>query len=299
MIEGALRCLFSFGVAVGRGLFVNLKRMGTVPWMSREPFSFLTTHSRVPVHTGKGDLVDWNKRKPPRQNHYMASSHLHDIPHQLHHQSHFLPLSRSTLTQPPPSSPSSSSPSPSSPLHPHLPLLPFPPSHPTHPVPGPFSVRFSYLPLAGNTSPAPSTPSAYHSHPRCASTNSPLIHIAPNYLYVLANNLEVFKCINTRYPADALPRFLEGARYDKMKARVMGAYRGREVHGVERRVEEAVEESVRFVKERYVSENTSGSKHGAKWAELADWSSYLTRGMDVITDQAGVWREDEEEEGRA
>lgn len=40
-----------------------------------------------------------------------------------------------------------------------------------------------------------------------------------------------------------------------MKARIMGAYGGREVEVVEGRVEEAVEESVRFVKERYVSED--------------------------------------------
>ncbi|EGO51969.1 hypothetical protein NEUTE1DRAFT_141879 [Neurospora tetrasperma FGSC 2508] len=37
-----------------------------------------------------------------------------------------------------------------------------------------------------------------------------------------------------------------------MKARVMDAYGEREVHGVEERVEEIVEESVRSVKERYV-----------------------------------------------
>ena len=33
--------LCGFRVAVERGLFANLKRMGTVPWMSREPLSSL------------------------------------------------------------------------------------------------------------------------------------------------------------------------------------------------------------------------------------------------------------------
>lgn len=70
---------------------------------------------------------------------------------------------------------------------------------------------------------------------------------------------------------------LEGGRHDKMKARVMGAYGGREVEGVEGQVEEVVGGFVRLVRERYVEEN----EKGIKVADLAPLCSYLT--MDVIT----------------
>ena len=72
---------------------------------------------------------------------------------------------------------------------------------------------------------------------------------------------------------------LDGPKHDKMKARVMGAYGGREVGGVEGRVDEVVGEFVKLVRERYVSD---GNEKGAtKVTDLAPLCSYLT--MDVIT----------------
>ncbi|KAL0475136.1 hypothetical protein QR685DRAFT_511816, partial [Neurospora intermedia] len=216
--------------------------------MDEQGASFLTasTQSRVPIYTGKGDLVDWNKRKLP-------SKTVRTIT--WHHRTYMTFLQ--SPTAPPVSLPPSFTghlnlhpplripPRLHHPVHynPHLLLLPFPPSHPTHPVPSPFSARFSHLPLAGNTSPAHSTPSTYHSHPHRAQL-PPCPSQQPRGVQA-----------HQYYPADARPQLLEDARHNKMKARIMGAYGGREVEVVEGRVEEAVEESVRFVKERYVSED--------------------------------------------
>ncbi|KAH7634524.1 cytochrome P450 [Sordaria sp. MPI-SDFR-AT-0083] len=163
-------------------------------------------------------------------------------------------------------------------LHPHL----------RH-IPGPFFARFSYLPLARQHFASTLNPFYRSIHARFH--NRPLIRIAPNYL--LTNDIEVFKRINAarstynrdgwyqaiRYHPTEEHMFnvLEGGRHDKMKARVMGAYGGREVEGVEGQVEEVVGGFVRLVRERYVEEN----EKGIKVADLAPLCSYLT--MDVIT----------------
>ncbi|KAK1776961.1 cytochrome P450 [Copromyces sp. CBS 386.78] len=164
-------------------------------------------------------------------------------------------------------------------LHPHLRY-----------IPGPFLARFSYLPLARQHLASTLNPFYRSIHARFA--DSPLIRIAPNYL--VTNDIEVFKRINAarstynrhgwyqaiRYHPTEEHMFnvLDGARHDKMKARVMGAYGGREVEGVEGRVEEVVGEFVTLVRERYVGDNPG---KGTKLADLAHLCSYLT--MDVIT----------------
>lgn len=157
-------------------------------------------------------------------------------------------------------------------------------------IPGPFLARVSYLPLAWQHFSSTLNPFYRSIHSRF--NQSPLIRIAPNY--VLTNDIDVFKRINaarSTYNRDGWYKairyhpteehffnVLDGVRHDKMKARVMGAYGGREVDGVEERVEGVVGEFVRLVRERYVS----GAKgQGTKVADLANLCSYLT--MDVIT----------------
>lgn len=162
--------------------------------MDEQGASFLTasTQSRVPIYTGKGDLVDWNKRKLP-------SKTVRTIT--WHHRTYMTFLQ--SPTAPPVSLPPSFTghlnlhpplripPRLHHPVHynPHLLLLPFPPSHPTHPVPSPFSARFLTCP----------SPATLHQHTQPLLHTTP-IRIAPNYLHVLANNLEVFKRINTTRP---------------------------------------------------------------------------------------------------
>ncbi|KAK3488487.1 hypothetical protein B0T13DRAFT_514879 [Neurospora crassa] len=166
---------------------------------------FLTIHSRVPVYTGNGDLVEWNKRKPPRQNHHMALSHPHDI--------HSSPLNCTTsLTsslfhgapQPPPSILS-------------VFLLAFTLQSTTT-----LTSLFYFSPPTSDTSgPWPLLRPLLLPAYRPATLRHSLICIASNYLYILANNLEVFKRISTTRPTHDRDS-LEGARHDKTKVRMMG-----------------------------------------------------------------------------
>ena len=155
-------------------------------------------------------------------------------------------------------------------------------------IPGPFLASFSYLWLARIAQ----TAKTYDIHHELCKKYGSLVRVGPNELTTddpeVIRRMSAARSTWTRDPWNTGARFnpyhdniftiMDNVAHDKMKAKIGGAFAGREAPLVELGVDEQVERLIQLIRENYL---WNSKNKESKLLDLAPLMSYLT--MDIIT----------------